>query len=159
VPVVDSLIAVYLAGPLFGVAEREFNVRLAAAIQRTSPGLRVVLPQERAEVLMKQPNKFQRMFEDCLNSIEKSNVVVAILDGPDADSGTSLEVALAFARGAPIVGVRTDIRASEEDGLTLMLKNACTELVSRGFVGTDELATLVCHAIVRATKSQSGNQN
>lgn len=46
--------------------------------------------------------------------LERAEGVLAVLDGPDVDSGTAAEVGFAAARGIPIVGVRTDTRRSGE---------------------------------------------
>jgi nucleoside 2-deoxyribosyltransferase len=35
---------------------------------------------------------------------------VAILDGPDVDSGTAFEVGYACAKGKPVIGLKTDMR-------------------------------------------------
>ena len=37
-------------------------------------------------------------------------MVVAILDGPDVDSGTEFEVGYACAKGKPVIGLKTDVR-------------------------------------------------
>ena len=42
--------------------------------------------------------------------IDRSEVVVAALDGPDVDSGTASEIGYAFARGKTILGYRGDLR-------------------------------------------------
>jgi len=38
-------------------------------------------------------------------------------------------VGYAYARGIPIVGIRTDFRKSQDRGLNLMLSQCCTELL------------------------------
>lgn len=40
-----------------------------------------------------------------------ADAVLAILDGPDVDSGTAAEIGFASAAGTPVVGYRTDTRA------------------------------------------------
>lgn len=37
-------------------------------------------------------------------------MVVAVLDGPDVDSGTAYEIGYARAKGKPVVGLKTDLR-------------------------------------------------
>src|ERR1041384_8423589 len=104
---------IYLAGPLFTLAERRFNEQLAAALRERMPSLEIVLPQERAKELLSQPNGLQRVFEDCLAMIDECDRVLAILDGADADSGTCVELGYAWARKKSVIGVRTDFRISE----------------------------------------------
>jgi nucleoside 2-deoxyribosyltransferase len=53
-------------------------------------------------------------------AIEDVNVVVAVLDGPDVDSGTASEVGFAFARRKIIFGYREDIRLTGENEATLV---------------------------------------
>ena len=43
-------------------------------------------------------------------AIDDSDAVVALLDGPQVDDGTAWEIGYAYARGKPIVGIRTDFR-------------------------------------------------
>lgn len=55
--------------------------------------------------------------------IEESDALLAILDGPDVDSGTAAEVGYAAARGKPIVGVRDDLRlAGDNAGVSVNLQ-------------------------------------
>ena len=53
-------------------------------------------------------------------SIEGVEVVVAVLDGSDVDSGTASEIGFAFARGKTIFGYRGDIRLSGENEATVV---------------------------------------
>ena len=53
-------------------------------------------------------------------AIEGVDVVVAVLDGSDVDSGTASEVGFAFARGKTIYGYRGDIRLTGENEATLV---------------------------------------
>lgn len=47
--------------------------------------------------------------------IDRSDAVLAVLDGPDVDSGTAAEIGYAAARDIPIIGLRTDLRLSGEN--------------------------------------------
>lgn len=111
------------------MAEKQFNIDFANNIKEILPEIEIILPQERAVGLINKENGFNLVFHDCLTMIDQADLVIAILDGPDADSGTSVELGYAFARQKPILGVRTDFRISEDRGLNLMLSNICTELV------------------------------
>ena len=48
-------------------------------------------------------------------AIDEADAVVAVLDGPDVDSGTAAEIGYAFARGKLIVGYRGDFRLSADN--------------------------------------------
>ncbi|WP_320041353.1 nucleoside 2-deoxyribosyltransferase [uncultured Desulfobacter sp.] len=120
---------IYLAGPLFSLAEREFNILFAQMIESGMNDVEVILPQKRASRFLSLENGKKLIFEDCLKMVEKADIVLAILDGPDADSGTSVELGYAYAIKTPIIGVRTDFRISEDKGLNLMLSNICSTLI------------------------------
>ncbi len=45
------------------------------------------------------------------------DVVVALLDGAQVDDGTAWEIGYAYARGIPVIGLRTDFRlCADSDG-------------------------------------------
>lgn len=141
---------IYLAGPLFTLAEREFNERLAAALRARMPSLEIVLPQERSKPLLSQPNGLRLVFEDCLAMIDECEYVLAVLDGADADSGTCVELGYAWARNKPVIGVRTDFRISEDRGLNLMVSNVCQHLLIDTAADIGSLADRI-HGVLRAT--------
>jgi nucleoside 2-deoxyribosyltransferase len=47
--------------------------------------------------------------------IDACDMVFAVLDGTDVDSGTAAEIGYAFARGRPILGYRGDFRLSADN--------------------------------------------
>jgi len=92
----------YFAGPLFSAAERSWNAELAAALR--DGGHTVFLPQEQEQ----EPGKdAAKIFGTDVGGIDGADVLVAIMDGPDPDSGTVWECGYAFGK-KPIVLVRTD---------------------------------------------------
>jgi nucleoside 2-deoxyribosyltransferase len=126
---------VFIAGPLFSQAEREFNVRVEAELR--SHGFETFLPQRDVgrldELIEKEGDRaYRTIFDQDLKGLEQADTVVAILDGPDADSGTAFEVGYAFARGKTVIGLKTDMRvfAREEEvnnmlaqGVKVLVKN------------------------------------
>lgn len=115
-------------GPLFTQAERTWNRLLADAIQETSRAtFQVILPQEETWKLLKISgtgiNEQDAIAQMCFDNAVKADVAVAILDGADADSGTCIEIGWRKGQNplAPVIGVRTDSRISEDRGLNLML--------------------------------------
>jgi nucleoside 2-deoxyribosyltransferase len=55
--------------------------------------------------------------------IDACDMVFAVLDGTDVDSGTAAEIAYAFAKGRPILGYRGDFRLSaDNDGSIVNLQ-------------------------------------
>lgn len=52
--------------------------------------------------------------------IEACDVVLAVLDGVDVDSGTAAEIGFAAARGKPVIGWRSDLRLTGDNEATLV---------------------------------------
>jgi nucleoside 2-deoxyribosyltransferase len=48
-------------------------------------------------------------------AIDRSDLMFAVLDGVDVDSGTASEIGYAFAKGKPILGYRGDFRLSADN--------------------------------------------
>lgn len=125
-------VPIYLAGPLFSLNERASNRRLAQAIEKIAPEWQVVLPQDyKYHGSYNDKRFFRDVYQACIRGVEQSKALVAILDGPASDDGTCFEVGYAIAKGIPVVGVRTDYRASQEMGCNLMLSRGCTAFVHR----------------------------
>lgn len=122
-------VRIYLAGPLFSLAERNFNRTLADVLEAQLPNCVVSLPQEYANTITEKEIFGDLMFDYCLSEIDRSDMIIAILDGPDVDSGTSVEIGYANAHKKPVIGVRTDFRASEDRGVNLMVSKACSDLL------------------------------
>lgn len=53
--------------------------------------------------------------ENNRRAIDSCDLVVAVLDGVDVDSGTAAEIGYAFARGKKILGYRGDFRLSADN--------------------------------------------
>lgn len=102
---------VYLAGPLFTLGEREFNAAVAQRLRQF--GYTVFLPQEA------EPRELtsECLFSVDVEGVDNARVLVAILDGPDPDSGTSWECGYAYARKKSIIAVRTDFRGAGDGDL------------------------------------------
>lgn len=148
---------VYLAAPLFTVAERALNEHLARAVEKACPFIQMVLPQRRASALARSSSFPKAMFEYCVNAIKSCEIVVAILDGPDADSGTCVEVGYAKAIGKRVLGIRTDLRASEDRGLNLMVANICDDLILLACLtaSVDDLASAVASRLASFSRDSS----
>lgn len=65
----------------------------------------------------------RRIGETNVQAIDSCDLVLAVLDGPDVDSGTAAEIGYAFARGKLVVGYRGDFRlAADNVGSTVNLQ-------------------------------------
>lgn len=99
------------------------------------------LPQEEAE------GSTVSVFGRNRHALDRAKVVVAVLDGPDVDSGTAWEVGYAFAKGIPVVGVRFDYRQSGEDGsVNLMIRHSLTGRLIRA---NGQKTEVVWHQVVK----------
>lgn len=77
--------------------------------------------------------------------IDKSDAVLAILDGVDVDSGTAAEIGYAFAKGKRVYGLRTDFRlAGDNIGAIVNLQVQYFIEASGGRVVTDADALVEC---------------
>jgi nucleoside 2-deoxyribosyltransferase len=147
----SELLKIYLAGPLFTQAERRWNRELARSLMNAMPASQVILPQDRAKKFIHSGKPdFDGIVRDCMKAIESCDIVVAILDGPDADSGTSWEFGYARALKKPIVGLRTDLRSSEDDGVNAMLRRTCTSYLR--FESIDESVERLTRRLAAAIK-------
>jgi len=154
---------IYLAAPVFSLAERLFNRRLARAIQDRLPGLRVFLPQDCrvGEFESFNDRRHSRaLYEACRKAIDAADMVVAVLDGADADSGVSYEVGYAAARGKRVVGLRTDFRQLQVKGLNVMLAEGCSEVVCHFSFNesTDQLVEALLPHIEKTHPKRPGNR-
>ena len=134
----------YFAGPLFTTAERAWNAEVAAGLR--AAGHEVFLPQE------KEPGKDAAgIFAADVAAIDAAGVLVAIMDGPDPDSGTSWEVGYAYGTQKPIVLVRTDLRslAGDTGAFNAMLTEAATTRIDLPIASTTDVVTAILAALDR----------
>jgi nucleoside 2-deoxyribosyltransferase len=141
---------VYLAGPLFTLAERSFNRQLVDSIRRKAPAIEFIVPQNADDDPAMKGNH-DKLFRFCIGSVDEADALVCLLDGPDADSGACIEMGYAYARGKPMIGVRTDFRGSEDQGVNLMVAGVCAEIIQAPSfsVSVDSLGEAVVDALGR----------
>lgn len=123
-------IKIYVASPLgFSEAGRDFYYKtLIPAIQKL--GYEVLDPWEltaadKIQKILAMPYGSEKrdalrqvnmeFGENNRKKIDKSDGLVAVLDGADVDSGTAAEVGYGFAKGKPIIGYRGDFRLSSDN--------------------------------------------
>jgi nucleoside 2-deoxyribosyltransferase len=139
-------VRLYLAGPLFTQAERRWLRELTVGLR--AAGHSVFLPQESDAPERPDPLDPRAIFERNRAALEKCQVVLAVLDGPDADSGTAWECGYAAGLGRPVLAVRTDFRGGEDGGVNLMLRRSAALVVEHA--STDERVEPLVAEIVRA---------
>jgi nucleoside 2-deoxyribosyltransferase len=134
---------IYLAGPLYSAAEREFNTHLAALLR--DKGHDVWLPQECEE----RSTSATDIFKKDVNGIDWAEVVVANMDGSDPDSGTCWECGYAYGK-KPIIVFRTDFRAGDERDkapYNLMLTESASFSLKLYFQSTENVADSIDMAL------------
>jgi nucleoside 2-deoxyribosyltransferase len=134
----------YFAGPLFTTPERTWNAEVSAALR--AAGHEVFLPQEQ------EPGKDgPGIFATDVGGIDWAEGLVAIMDGPDPDSGTAWEVGYAYGTGKSIVLVRTDFRtlAGSAGDYNPMLTQAATARIDLPVASTTEVISAILDALAR----------
>lgn len=134
----DAKTRIYMASPLgFSEAGRHFYLSVLVPFVR-GLGYQVLDPwtltdPERIAAVQRMPyGPARRDAWRALNAeigatnraaIDEADLVVAVLDGVDVDSGTAAEIGYAHARAKPIVGYRGDFRLSaDNEGSTVNLQ-------------------------------------
>ncbi len=123
---------IYLAGPLFSQAERDFNVMLRDKL--VEMGFSVFLPQEDGEddIYNRVEDRQRIIFENDVRGVDTSDIVLAVLDGgSDVDSGTAWEMGYAYAKGIPVLGIKTDFRTFGEEGIVNLMMEMAVEALER----------------------------
>ena len=104
----------YLAGPLFSLAERTFNHNLRKLL---SSYFDVYLPQEDGGLLVNMVNAglpvklaSQKVFDIDVRAINECDLLLIILDGRSIDEGAAFELGYAHAKEKKCYGLKTDPR-------------------------------------------------
>jgi nucleoside 2-deoxyribosyltransferase len=119
--------SIYLAASVFSIFERESNARVAHALEKE--GYEVFLPQTTAPPETESGLDMKYIYEECKNRLDTSDLVVAIVDGADVDSGVAWELGYAFAKKTPAICIRTDMRKAEDKGVNIMIEYGSTKTV------------------------------
>jgi nucleoside 2-deoxyribosyltransferase len=131
-------VKIYLASPLgFSDAGREFYKNtLKPMVEKAGYEIEdpwVLTPQTKIDAVKNMEYGPARLdawrkldaeiAADNLAGLDRSERVLAVLDGVDVDSGTGAEIGYAFAKRKPILGYRGDFRLSaDNEGATVNLQ-------------------------------------
>lgn len=127
---------IYLAGPLFSQAERDFNILLRDKL--VEMGFTVFLPQEDGNDTQsnRMEDRQRIIFENDVRGIDRSDIVLAVLDGgSDVDSGTAWEMGYAYAKGMPVLGLKTDFRTFGDEGIINLMMGISVDALERDVEG------------------------
>jgi nucleoside 2-deoxyribosyltransferase len=147
---------IYLASPLgFAASTRGFMVktiaRLAEVVSVVNPwdDTSFAAEFERAHSLTEINERRQAFHRINLGigaknerMIRSVDMLVAVLDGVDVDSGTAGEMGFAYGLGMPVYGLRTDFRVSgdnEAAGINLQLRYFIEQSGGAYFTTVDDL--------------------
>lgn len=119
---------IYLAAAVFSIFERNNNMYIASILEGKGR-YEVFLPQGVAPLKTIEGDDMSYIYEQCKINIEKSDVVVALVDGSDVDSGVAWELGYACAKGIPTLCIRTDFRKAEDKGVNIMIEYGSTKMV------------------------------
>lgn len=101
---------IYVAGPLFNTHERWYLERIAQALE--AAGYRTFLPHRDAGLVkLASYEERYRIFHTDIEALKSCDLCVALLTGPDHDSGTSAELGYLYALGKACIGITDDKRA------------------------------------------------
>jgi len=123
----------YLAAPLFSIAERDFNEKIVNNIEEYFD---VFLPQRDGGLMhdmikngldIKEASK--SIFQKDINAIINSDIVLAVLDGRAVDEGVALEIGFAFAKGKKCFGFQSDPRRLLTYGNNPMIDNVLEKIL------------------------------
>ncbi len=140
----------YFAGPLFTTPERTWNAEVVLAFDHL--GHEIFLPQEQ------EPGKDAAgIFAVDVGGIDWADGLVAIMDGPDPDSGTCWEVGYAYGTKKPVVLVRTDTRALAGNSGTYnpMMAESATERLDLPAASTTEVIAAILEALAKIERDRA----
>lgn len=114
-------INVYFAAPLFSEAEANYNfhvmhhIREAIRLNKQQEVFDFFVPQEQ-EINDKSTYADSKMIAQLdRDAVAKSDILIAVLDGPVIDPGVAAEIGIAHALGITVFGLYTDIRQKGAD--------------------------------------------
>jgi nucleoside 2-deoxyribosyltransferase len=100
---------IYIAGPLFNSHERAYLEQIATILE--GAGYWTFLPHRDAGLLTEFREEMRtQIFRTDMEALSTCDACVALLTGPDHDSGTCAEIGYLYAKGIPVIGLTDDIR-------------------------------------------------
>lgn len=102
---------IYLANSLFSDADRNYNELLANLVRIKFEDIDLYVPQENMGINDKSNiATSQDIAKADVEKLKECDLVIAVLDGVEIDSGVACEVGIAYSLGIPVLGLLTDIR-------------------------------------------------
>ena len=101
---------VYLANGLFSLADYHLNELLAKEIRNTFNNVDLFVPQEQG---INDKNSYadaEKIFKLDTENVVTSDIMVAVIDGVEIDSGVACEIGIAISNNIPVIALYSDMR-------------------------------------------------
>ena len=106
----------YLANGLFSIGDRYVNERIAAELRKAIGGIELYVPQENDAINDKSAYADSLAIATAdLAHLEESDVLIAVLDGVEVDSGVAAEIGVFSTFNRPIIALFSDVRQQGRD--------------------------------------------
>ncbi len=106
----------YLANGLFSIGDRYVNERIAAELRKAIDGIELYVPQENDAINDKSAYADSLAIAAAdLAHLEESDVLIAVLDGVEVDSGVAAEIGVFSTFNRPIIALFSDVRQQGRD--------------------------------------------
>lgn len=144
---------IYIAAPLFNLAEKRFNLEVDAALR--AAGYDTYLPQRdggEAAPLVRQgfdeDTVRRRLFAADVTAVRTCDALVFVLDGRVPDEGGCVELGMAYAWNKPCFALQTDCRRfGGTDSNNLMIDYAVDRQAAHTI---DDMISLLQHHLPTA---------
>ncbi|HEY4622479.1 nucleoside 2-deoxyribosyltransferase [Solibacillus sp. FSL R7-0668] len=101
----------YLANGLFSIGDRYVNEVIARELRAAIPQIDLYVPQENDAINDKNTYADSLAIAEAdLNSLKESDVLIAVIDGVEIDSGVAAEIGAFSMLNRPIVALFSDVR-------------------------------------------------
>lgn len=127
---------IYIAAPLFNEMELERNLKVAMMLEAN--GYETYLPQRDGGCvsdIIKKTNRDpleveNEIFRMDIQALKMCDELLILLDGVVLDDGSCFELGYMYCEGKPCNGYKTDVRASYDEKLNLMIDKSLNHLFS-----------------------------
>jgi len=93
-----------------------------------SLGFNTYLPHKDGGLFIRDIGKSVDFFNKDIKAINKCDILIAILNGNDVDSGTAWEMGFAYSKKIPIIGILEDTRKPKDNLLNPMISNSVIKI-------------------------------
>lgn len=106
----------YLANGLFGMGDRLLNTLIAKELRKEIKGVELYVPQENDAINDKSAYADSITIAGAdMDKLEESDILIAVIDGVEIDSGVAAEIGAFYMTGKPIFALYTDVRQQGRD--------------------------------------------